>query len=125
MKEKKQGVKTVMNRFLSGKILFVLLLASSLFISAGTYAQSSNEYQGADNSGQNPPGRHSRHPGPPTEAIQACDGAGESEACSFTSPRGDEITGTCEYLPDDQFACAPEGGPPGARRSQADAPPPE
>lgn len=44
---------------------------------------------------------------PPAEAIAACDGKAEQDACQFTDQNGDH-TGTCKTNPDNQFACAPE-----------------
>jgi hypothetical protein len=53
-------------------------------------------------------------PLPPAEAVQACQGAADGAACTFTM--GDRsASGTCRASPDGQaFACAPErhGGPP-------------
>ena len=64
------------------------------------------------------PGDRGRPQGPPPEAIEACADLAEGDACSFTGRRNDEITGTCIAPPDGDggLACAPEGGPPGARR---------
>ena len=64
------------------------------------------------------PGDRGRPQGPPPEAIQACASLSEGAVCSFTGRRNDEIKGTCIVLPDggEGLACAPEGGPPGARR---------
>lgn len=72
-----------------------------------------------------PPPRGNRHHGPPPEAINACEGHGEGDACSFTSRRGDEIEGSCGTTRAGDFACIPEGGPPGkGGRMPDDAPPP-
>jgi len=52
-------------------------------------------------------------PAPPSEAVQACQGAADGAACTFTM--GDRSTsGTCRASPDGQtFACAPpHRGPP-------------
>ena len=54
---------------------------------------------------------------PPAEAVQACQGATDGAACTFTM--GDRsLTGTCRTTPDGQaFACAPprpRGPPPEA-----------
>ena len=53
--------------------------------------------------------------GPPPEALSACEGAAEEAACSFTSPRGDEVAGSCRTVRDGDVACVPEGGPRGRR----------
>ncbi|MEE9303742.1 MAG: hypothetical protein V3U84_08135 [Thiotrichaceae bacterium] len=55
------------------------------------------------------------HPGgPPPEALEACADKSEIEACSFITPRGHEINGTCIIPPHNEaeLICAPEGGPP-------------
>jgi hypothetical protein len=44
---------------------------------------------------------------PPAEAIAACTGKAEQDACQFTDQNG-EHTGTCKTNPDNQFACAPD-----------------
>jgi len=54
-----------------------------------------------------------RPEGPPEEALTACDHKAESEACSFTSPRGEAVDGTCRARRDDpgQRVCFPNDGP--------------
>lgn len=70
-----------------------------------------------------PSGR--RHHGPPPEAISACDGLNEGDVCLFTTRRGDDIEGTCGTTRKGDFACIPEGGPPGkGGRTPDDMPPP-
>jgi hypothetical protein len=46
---------------------------------------------------------------PPPEAIEACKGKSEVDACEFTSQKGLE-TGVCEMV-QNQLACSPERGP--------------
>jgi len=55
---------------------------------------------------------------PPSEAIEACADLSAGDACSFTGPRNEAISGTCMALKGDQeqLACTPEGGPPGKKR---------
>lgn len=53
---------------------------------------------------------------PPPEAIDACTGQSQGEACQMTTPHG-QLTGSCELI-QQQLACVPEGGPPGPPRSQ-------
>jgi len=58
--------------------------------------------------------------GPPEEAIEACANKAENDTCSFSSPRGDMVEGSCLSPPRGKgaLACAPEGGhrpPPGSR----------
>jgi len=67
-------------------------------------------------SGSMPPGGGMEQPGgplggPPQQAIDACSGVSEGDACEFTAPHG-TITGTCMLI-EGQLACVPEGGPPG------------
>lgn len=54
-----------------------------------------------DNQGKGNPGVT-----PPQEAIDACSGKAEQQACSFTSPKGNE-TGVCKTN-QNIFACAPD-----------------
>lgn len=42
--------------------------------------------------GQGPP------PGPPPEAIQACEGKNSGDTAQFQTPWGDTITGTCREM---------------------------
>lgn len=60
--------------------------------------------------------------GPPREAIRACSGRSQGQSCSFTSPRGDQIDGTCRAPEGRELACAParpHGPPPGAMEACA------
>jgi hypothetical protein len=54
------------------------------------------------------------HRGPPPEALAACKGRAAGDSCSFSSPHGDSVSGTC-FTPDSSkpVACKPAGGPPG------------
>lgn len=58
-----------------------------------------------------PPGGGGGGPGrmrqPPQEALVACSGRSSGAQCSFISPRGDMIDGTCRS-PGDALACVPE-----------------
>ncbi len=50
---------------------------------------------------------------PPQEAITACQGKSTNSSCSFVSPYGDTISGTCQIPPGmSSPACVPAGGPP-------------
>jgi len=67
-----------------------------------------------------PPGGSDRgRRGPPPEAIEACAGAGEGQACTVDTPHG-TLDGTCQQVPDvDGLACVPNdhrGGPPRGER---------
>lgn len=45
---------------------------------------------------------------PPQEAINACSKLADGAACSFTSPKGDTISGSCHTPPDQNIlACIP------------------
>ncbi|MGA8863509.1 MAG: YHYH protein [Gallionella sp.] len=55
-----------------------------------------------DENGQRP-GRHQ----PPAEALNACSGSSTGTSCSFVSPRGDTISGTCLLRAGD-LACVPQ-----------------
>ncbi|MEM8561801.1 MAG: hypothetical protein AAGF57_06180 [Pseudomonadota bacterium] len=60
-----------------------------------------------------PDEQSSKRSGPPPEALAACDGSAAGDSCSFTSPRGDSIEGSCIVPRSDKgLACKPEGGPP-------------
>jgi len=76
--------------------------------------------------GANVPHKKKRR-GPPEEAIAACESVSEGEACSFESPRGDVIQGSCEITRANVAACVPEGGRPPPHRPggpHGDRPPP-
>jgi len=51
-------------------------------------------------------------PGPPPEAVQACSGLAAGAACSFTTRRGDSLTGTCSLppAPPPDAPAPPDGG---------------
>ena len=43
---------------------------------------------------------------PPPEAVDACDGRASGDACSFETPDGDTLSGSC-FKPDDAPGDAP------------------
>lgn len=104
------------------------------FLSIAAFAQSSDGIpsyahdQGGESTqndmGQGQNGRQSmRRRGPPPQATEACQGKNAQAACSFVTPRGDTISGTCRRLPDNKFACVPAnrrppGGAQGGQRRQ-------
>jgi hypothetical protein len=45
---------------------------------------------------------------PPQEAIAACAGKSPSSSCSFVSPMGDTISGSCGIPPHSSLACIPQ-----------------
>jgi hypothetical protein len=57
-------------------------------------------------------GKGGRPPGPPEEAVAACEGKNEGDRCEFTSPCDQTISGICRSI-EEQLACVPEGGPRG------------
>lgn len=123
---KENNMKTI--RIGAGKAVIAVVFAVSMITCLNAFAQSLDEYDGSTVSQSRDPGPEGnrvRHGGPPPEAMEACAGAAESDDCAFTSPHGDEIAGTCEYLPGDEFACLPEGGPPERRVPPGDTPPGE
>ena len=70
-----------------------------MVISGGQSGQSGQP--GTNQPGPNQPGS------PPQEAINACNGKSSGSVCSFTSPRGDVISGTCRIPPSSSLACVP------------------
>ena len=56
-----------------------------------------------------------RPPGPPPEATEACAALSEGDVCSFEGRRGETVEGECVLTPEEELACAPEGGPPQRR----------
>ncbi len=65
--------------------------------------------QGPPEDGQGPP---QDGQGPPAEATAACAAQSAGDACSFETPRGDRLEGSCESI-QGTLACVPAGGPPG------------
>ncbi len=55
--------------------------------------------------GQMPPNGRPGGPGPPEEAIQACQSKQVGESCGFPDPRSTTLTGTCQMR--DQIVCVP------------------
>ncbi|MCB9479218.1 MAG: hypothetical protein H6683_06015 [Deltaproteobacteria bacterium] len=49
--------------------------------------------------------------GPPSEALEACDGLAIADECIIETPFGDLLDGTCEDIEGD-VACVPLDGPP-------------
>jgi hypothetical protein len=52
---------------------------------------------------QHQPGRHQ----PPAEALRACAGSSDGSSCSFVTPRGDTLNGSC-LSPAGELACVPQ-----------------
>ena len=48
---------------------------------------------------------------PPDEAFQACNGKKAGDAVSFTTPRGEKMTGKCKMMPA-RMAAVPDRPPP-------------
>jgi hypothetical protein len=87
------------------KLAFMLAAGTLLF---GVLAQA-----------QPPSGSGQDRRGPPPEAIEACSGASEGQACTVDTPHG-TLEGTCRQVPNlDELACVPNdhrGGPPRGER---------
>jgi hypothetical protein len=70
--------------------------------------------QGQQSPGDQPDQQPRHHHGPPPEALDACKSASSGQQCSFTSPRGDQVSGTCLSREEGKpLACRPSH-PPGA-----------
>jgi hypothetical protein len=90
-------------------LLLVLFTISSAAWAQGRSYERTDQGQ-AQGQGQG----HGRRMGPPPEAIAACDGQSEGAACSFETPRGDTLEGTCAQSPrGDGVACRPVNAPRG------------
>jgi|SRR5579883_1705657 len=64
--------------------------------------------QNTSNQGTIQDGQNQNNPRtPPQEAIDACNNKTIGNQCSFTSPHGDQISGTCQIPPNNQLACIP------------------
>jgi hypothetical protein len=84
-----------------------LLSFLTIAISAPCYADMGRSEQQT----ASPNGPHERRR-PPKEALSACHGKSSGATCSFTSPRGDQVQGTC-WSPESSkpLACKPAHGP--------------
>ena len=91
------------------KVSFIITLMGILITSSAF---------GYDDSSQEK-GRGGGHQGPPPEAYTACEGKSEGDTAEFTSPRGDTVTGTCEYDRDgDRLVLRPDNPPEGGREKR-------
>jgi len=64
--------------------------------------------RGSQNQGNFGPGQMGQ---PPQEAISACSNQTSGASCSFTSPMGDTISGTCKSVSSGTVACVPAQPP--------------
>ncbi len=74
------------------------------------------------------PGQGGQGRVPPPEAFAACDGKQAGAVVTFTTPRGEKLTGTCRMFPARLVAMpdhppqggngGPQGGPPNGRPGQ-------
>jgi len=94
--------------------LHLAALLAGAFLALGAQpgmAQTGGGSQGTPGGQDRPAGQ--RPPGPPAEAIAACQGKASGATCSFTGRRNDTVSGTC-FAP-------PAGGPGGAGGANAAA----
>lgn len=93
------------------KILATLMFAA--LISSPVFAEKlgSNHQVGQPSDNQSQQGKRR---GPPPEALAACKGKSSGAECSFQSPRGDNVSGTC-FAPksDLPLGCKPSHPPGG------------
>lgn len=61
--------------------------------------------------------REDRRPGPPPEAIKACEGKSVGDSVTFTGRRGESLKATCKEI-EGQMAAVPEGMGPGGGKSE-------
>jgi hypothetical protein len=81
--------------------------------------------QGQQSPADQPDQQPRHHHGPPPEALAACKSASSGQQCSFTSPRGDQVSGTCLSREEGKpLACRPSH-PPGEGGDQSGAQPPK
>jgi len=60
----------------------------------------------------NPPPAGGMNHVPPREAFEACDGKQAGDKATFTTPRGETMTGTCKMIPA-RLAVVPDRPPQG------------
>ena len=82
------------------KSLFAAVLVV-MFLAGVSYAQESTDQNAVSSQGQQSGEEHGHHT-PSQAAIDACSGKSESDDCSFTTPRGKDVTGTCSKIKDGQ-----------------------
>ena len=85
--------------------LHAFTLASFLGAASGTCF-------GADPPASGASGPGGRPPGPPPEAVAACNGKTAGTTVSFTGRSGETLTGVCAMV-DGKLAARPSGPPPG------------
>ncbi|MFT3930944.1 MAG: hypothetical protein QM709_11695 [Spongiibacteraceae bacterium] len=97
--------------------LSILAMAGSLTLSIAASASDSSQQQ-------RPQGMP---PGPPPQAISACNGLASNAACSFAGRNNETVTGTCALPPGNgqgSLACRPSHPPHGMGANDNGAPPP-
>jgi hypothetical protein len=80
---------------------FLAFIGLALLLAVNAYA---------DDSPQQVRGKGNRTP--PPEAYTACEGKASGDNSSFTSPRGHNVTGTCQEM-DGRLFLRPDNPPPG------------
>jgi hypothetical protein len=94
----------------SPTLLFTLLIGISGIASAAA----NQPPQGGNGQGQTRV--------PPPEAFEACNGKQAGDVVTFTTPRGDKLTGTCKLFPA-RLVAMPDHPPQGGGKGRQDAPP--
>jgi hypothetical protein len=100
-----------------------LLCAALSYAAGAALAQPPQDQPPSDQPPSDQPGPGHHHHGPPPEALAACKSATSGQQCSFTSPHGDQISGTCTAREEGKpLACRPSHPP---RGDSSGAPPPK
>ena len=105
----------ILTAFISSPV-FAEKLGSNHQVGQSSDKQSGDKQSGGEGGGQ---GQQGKRRGPPPEALAACESKSSGAECSFQSPRGDNVSGTC-FAPksDLPLGCKPshppggQGGPP-------------
>jgi hypothetical protein len=99
------------------KSLAFLVLATFLSVPGFAEKLGSNHQVGQDKQS----GPKGKRRGPPPEALAACKGKSSGTECSFQSPHGDNVSGTC-FAPktDLPLGCRPSHPPNGGGKGDSE-----
>jgi len=90
----------------SNRVVIRSILLAALACAAG--AAVAQPPQGQQSPADQPDQQPRHHHGPPPEALEACKNATSGQQCSFTSPHGNQISGTCVSREEGKpLACRP------------------